>query len=538
MSNKSKMSGAKEPVDNNTTLSNFRIDRIKKLKNIYSDEQSSRRRFNDIPFYSAVEFKSAAEVRKALSDLVNKKDLIVQTSQKLYSINPIYSEVINYLSNMFLWRYKVIPHKVYSKSKAKLRKVSSEEDFQIMYNLMLEVADGLSIETKFPALLTLLYTNGAVYLTTISDEDSISLDTILLPDKFCRKVGETQFGTAIIEFDFSYFDGLGLTQEQLNEYFKSFPKEFKANYNKYKKNARNRWSALDPRFSTGILLNDMGIPTFFYLLGGLLDYEQYQDNELRRNENLLKYLIVQKMPIYENQLIFEVDEVEAIHKSLKSIVDRDQYVRLITTYGDIHKEQLGESDAVASEVLAKSFKAIFNNAGFNDNIFTGDSVESIRISLNKDKNFIWKHVRMLLSFYNIAINNWFDFKDYQADIDILPISLYTYNDDIDMYKTNATLGIGKLDYFIASGIKQKHVQDQLNLESFLKLDQIVPMQTSYTQTAEDRIGTESTNGNKGSGDNSNSNDKEATKENSGEKSAIGASESGIEPTDNDSKDSN
>lgn len=54
------------------------------------------------------------------------------------------------------------------------------------------------------------------------------------------------------------------------------------------------------------------------------------------------------------------------------------------------------------------------------------------------------------------------------------------------YKENATLGVGKLDYFIASGIKQKNIQDQLNLETFLKLDKIVPMQTSYTQTAEDR----------------------------------------------------
>ena len=54
------------------------------------------------------------------------------------------------------------------------------------------------------------------------------------------------------------------------------------------------------------------------------------------------------------------------------------------------------------------------------------------------------------------------------------------------YKTNATLGVGKLDYIIASGIKQKNIQDQMYLEKFLKLDEIVPMQTSYTQTAEDR----------------------------------------------------
>ena len=72
----------------------------------------------------------------------------------------------------------------------------------------------------------------------------------------------------------------------------------------------------------------------------------------------------------------------------------------------------------------------------------------------------------------------------------MPISTYTYNDDIKVYKDNATLGIGKLDYIIATGIKQKNIQDQFYLESFLQLDQITPMQTSYTQTAEDRQGDE------------------------------------------------
>ena len=43
-----------------------------------------------------------------------------------------------------------------------------------------------------------------------------------------------------------------------------------------------------------------------------------------------------------------------------------------------------------------------------------------------------------------------------------------------------------MDYFIASGIKQKNIQDTLNLENFLGLNEITPMQTSYTQSAEDR----------------------------------------------------
>ena len=108
------------------------------------------------------------------------------------------------------------------------------------------------------------------------------------------------------------------------------------------------------------------------------------------------------------------------------------------------------------------------------------------MALIRDKGMVWKYVQSIINFYNITINSWFDFKDYQADIDILPISAYTYNDDIERYKNNATLGVGKIDYIIASGIKQTNVRDTLELEKFLKLDEITPMQTSYTQTAEDR----------------------------------------------------
>lgn len=465
----------------------FRKNRIDKLKNMYADDQSSRRRQDNKPNYQSIDYANAAAVRKALWDSIGDPASLVETSRKLYATNPIYASVINYLADMYTWNYKITPHKLYAKSKAKLKKKMKDDDFQLMYNLMLEVVDGLSIETKFPALLTLLFMTGSVYFTTYCDEENYAIDTILLPNKYCRKIGETQFGAAIIQLDMSYIDDLGGSSDALKKAFlEGFPIEFKKYYNAYKRDSKLRWATLDPRFSSAILLNDAAIPTFFYLYGGILDYEKYQDNELQRNENLLKYIVVQTMPHYEDKLIFEVDEVEALHKSLRRIVETNDKARLITTYGDIKVAKIAENDTSENEVLSKAFKAIFNNAGFNSAIFTAESVNALQMSLVRDKGFVWRHVQKLVNFYNIAINNWFDFKTYQADIEILPISPYTINDDIKRYKENATLGVGKLDYFIASGIKQKNIQDQLDLEDFLKLDEIKPMQTSYTQTAEDR----------------------------------------------------
>lgn len=469
-------------------VNQFKIDRIKKLKSMYADEASAKRWKDETPsnIGKIKSYTTAAKVREALINGVNNVSELANASNTLYSINPIYAAVLNYLADMYMWRYKVIPHKVFTKSKAKMGKKVKDDDFNLVYNLMLEVADGLSIETKFPSLLTKLYIEGAVYFTTVSDEESLTIDTILLPTEYCRKVGETQYGTAIIQFDYSYFNNLGLQAEDLKKYMDGFPQEFKKGFSAYQKDNNKRWGYLDPHFSTGILLNDIGLPTYFYLYGGILDYEQYQDNELERNENLLKYIVVHTMPHYEDKLIFEVDEVEAIHKSLKKIVDVGDKARLITTYGDVHVDKISENETAENQVLSKAFKAIFNNAGFNSGIFTSESVEALKMSLIRDKGMVWKHVQKLMNFYNIAINNWFDFKPFQADIDILPISPYTYNDDIGVYRQNATLGVGKLDYIIASGIKQKNITDQLSVESFLKLNDITPMQTSYTQTAEDR----------------------------------------------------
>jgi hypothetical protein len=469
----------------------FSVTRKQKLQELYSDDISAKRRNNQTAKYKSKTYKNAVEVREALGNAATNRETIVETSKQLYATNPIYASVINYLSNMYSWRYKTTPHRIYTKSKRKSAKTLKTEDFNVMYSLMLEVADGLGIETKFPAILSLLFINGGVYFTTFCDEDSISIDTLLLPDKYCRKIGETQFGTGIIQFDFSYFDSMGLSEADLKNYLKSFPKEFDKNYRRYKKDNNLQWQTLDPMFSSGLLLNELSIPTYFYLYGSILDYEKYQDNELERNENLLKYIVVHTMPHYEDKLIFEVDEVAAIHKSLKKIVDTSEKARLITTYGDVHVDKISENDRAENEVLSKAFKSIFNNAGFNSGIFTSETVEGLKMSLVRDKAIVWKYVQALVNFYSIAINNWFDFKTYEADIDILPISPYTYNDDIQVFKENATLGVGKLDFIIASGIKQRNIRDQLELEQFLKLDLITPMQTSYTQTAEDRTEEES-----------------------------------------------
>lgn len=227
-------------ANNEKEVAKFKTSRVKTLEKLYADEASARRARGDTPSSSTgLRIGSAAAVREALSRAINDLEQVVESSKQLYLTNPIYASVINYLSDMFMWRYKITPHKVYTKSKAKSRKQLPAEDYKQMYHLMLEVVEGLSIETKFPSLLTYLFIRGSVYFTTICDDDSLTIDTILLPENYCRKVGETQYGTSIIEFDYSYFDDLGYTQAELKEYLKSFSAEMQKGYRKYKNDTTN-----------------------------------------------------------------------------------------------------------------------------------------------------------------------------------------------------------------------------------------------------------------------------------------------------------
>ena len=224
---------------NKKEITDFKVQRVSKIQEMYVDEVGARNRLNAQHSYAASTMSSASAVRDALKKAISDRTSLVETSKQLYATNPIYASVINYFSNMFMWRYKVIPHRVYTKSKAKAKKVIKEDDYRLIYNLMIEMVDGLSIETKFPALLTMLFTQGGVYVTTVLNEESLTIDTILLPEKYCRKVGETQYGTAIIEFDFSYFTGLGLSGKELDNYVKSFSKEFQKLYRKYQADQSN-----------------------------------------------------------------------------------------------------------------------------------------------------------------------------------------------------------------------------------------------------------------------------------------------------------
>lgn len=450
---------------------------------VYTDTFDAVNKVSRTKTYAAPVYTSAPDFRIALNNAESDTTQIVALSRKLFATNPIYTSLVNYFSNMYLWRYTSILHKL------KDGKTTNAAKFDKIYRSMLEIVEGLNLQNILPTLLTQLYIQGSVYFLTSIDEESMTISTIIYPSIYAKRIGQSQFGTGIIQLDMRYFDTLGFTADQLKELFTTFPKIIGKSYNKYKADPtlENRWAIMDGATASCVLLNEKGVPNLIYSFGSIMNYELYGDNELTRNSNALRYIVTHKMPLYEGNPIFNPEEVKQLHSRLSSVVNTSANSKLITTYGEINLIRVGETVSQEDKTLLNAYKSVFNNAGLNDVVFTGDSKEAMVMSITRDKATVWNFVQQIMSFYNIAVNNYIDFKGYQADISMLPISPYTYQADITEYRSNATLGIGKLQFIVASGMNQKNINDQLELEEMLGLNNIKPLQSAYTGSSSSNV---------------------------------------------------
>lgn len=411
---------------------------------------------------------SREQLNTAFQNLSSPKNAI-QISKQLYAANSIYAGIIDYYANMLLWQYYFVP----------VKKGKNSKTLDKAYELMKEVVDGLSIETVFPYLIKEIFLKGAVYIATQPDTKSKTITAITLPPEYCRTIGVSQFGTNLFQFDFSYFKDLGLNQPELETFLESFPPYIQEGYRIYAANRDMNWQDMDGRYCGAVLMNEYGFPSFLYSAYSILDYEAYGMNELDKNTDELDKIIIHKIPNYQGELILSIPEVNALHKKMSASLGSNY--KLLTTFGDAQIQNAQSSRTERNEVLINAYKSIYNNSGINNEFFSSDNTEALRISLDKDLSIVWNLATQITNFYNLAINNSYNFNGYQCELNILPVTHYNQRDMMQKYKESATLGVGKMEFIIASWTKQSHIQSKMELEDFLKLDELKPLSTSYTQ---------------------------------------------------------
>ena len=456
-----------QPVDGR-----FKLTKAK-IKEMYKDDKSIRHNVNRTSNDSnTIGTLTDTALRSSYFSTDSTLEKQREYSKQAYTFFPVYSNIVDYLSNMYNWRYTFVPSLVKDKG----------GDYNESYQLMAEVVDGISIETTFPMVLTELFTCGAAYLITTKNTAAKTITTLKLPYKYCRPSAVSQYGTVIYQFDFSYFDSLGLSPQELDAIFDFYPKEMKNQYTDYKKDPRNlQWQMLNPKFAGAVLSNETGFPNKLYSLFGILQYQEYANNELQRSGQLLDKIVSHKLPTWQDKLIVDIDEMSELHQSMAKIIAKNNHVRMLSTFGDIQVHSIGEDQSKENKTMENAYNTIYDNSGLNHSLFNGNSVKALEFALTRDKALVWKYIEQLVSFYNVVINNSFNFNGYQCNLSILPITHYDQDKMLLSYKEGATLGVTKLEYIVASGVKQVTLKNKIELENLLKLDELKPLSTSYTQ---------------------------------------------------------
>jgi len=469
------MAENKKPIKNT-----LMADRRKQIEALYDGSDESLRNIFNRGVGSNIGNKYNQQHLKLILDQVgtrtmNRKDISSLTNYA-YATDPIYSGIIDYLSNMFLWRYYYFPVQIKEKPSG---------EYKDIYGLMTEIVDGLVLEVSLPMILTKLFKEGIVFLYSVKNNSSKTVSTILLNPEYCKPLLISQYGTGVYSFDLKYFENLGFRSEELEQALDYFPSDLVKLYLEYKSGGP-QIVVLDGRNSTYISTNEYGFPQYLTTLKGVFDYEQYRANEVEKSSAQLDRIMTHKIPSYEGRLLFEIPEVNALHKAMAKSLNANKRTRLITTFGDVEIHPLQGDSKIANETLEKSQSAIYRSAGLDPHQFIGDTQEALLASMTKDQAIVWKYVQLLMNFYNLTINNLYNFRGYQAELTMLPITHYNTKEVMEIYRRNGEYGIGRLEAIVASGTKQRHIEHKSKLENFLKLDEVLkPLASSHTQSSKD-----------------------------------------------------
>ena len=358
-------------------------DRSAALRELYAGEDEIRNLLNSSGGRGRPPMKRE-EYNRMMSNLksAGNKKIAVDTSKEAYATQRQYANVVDYLTNMYLWRYYYVP------VKKEERRANGNLTYSEIYDIITDVMDGMNVKVTFPNILAKLFIEGEVFLYNVKDEAANTVSTLTLPAEFCTPVMVSQYGTGIYRFKLSYFDSFNLRKEALADLLTLFPKEITDAYFAYKNKNGEKEIIIDGRYGAYIQINETGTPPFLGMIGSLIDYQDYKKNELQKNSSELDSILVNRIPIYEDRPIFEVPEARSLHTAVaKSLAGNDR-LRLLTTFGGVERIPLQEKSSVQNDTIRKAHEAVYYDSGLNTSIFNEKTREGVEASLKRDASFV------------------------------------------------------------------------------------------------------------------------------------------------------
>ena len=400
-------------------------------------------------------------------------------SRTFFIRDGFYKKIIMHYAYLYKYCGLLIPNTTFGSS-------LSDSAVKKRYKQSLDYVEDMNIRKLLGEMSVQALVNGA-YFGVVANINQKNFNIIELPAKYCASRYKDLNGKDIIEFDLTYFNSISEESER-KKVLKSFPKCFAKAYKEFKEKGGKSWFFVPTNISVYFSFLD-GRPAFLDIIPATIYYDTAIANELEREAEEIKKIIVQKIPHLTStgELLFEPPEAEEIHKGTSGMMKHNKNVSVLTTYADVDVVSSNSKSEATANTIEKMASNVYYKTGVSEQVFKANSSSAVETSITNDMAFMQNLIDKYSIFVTEILNMLFSNKKVNFKYTILPITYHNAFKYTDNALKLANAGYSFLLPAVAMDLSQRDLTNIKELENdILELPQLlIPLQSAFTQGAAD-----------------------------------------------------
>ena len=385
-------------------------------------------------------------------------DTMRDISNFFFKTNGIYNRLCRYMAYLYRYDWLITPY-VYSDS------IKTEKVQEGFYKA-LTYLDNFEAKKFFGEVALKVIRFGCYYGYKISMPNKMTIQE--LPQNYCRSRFSVN-GRPAVEFNMKYFDDAFKDTAQRMKILNLFPDEFKKGYIKYKEGKlppefigdTRGWYLLDPNNTVKFNINGEDFPFFISTIPAIIDLDEAQALDRKKMEQQLIKIIIQKMPLDKNgELIFDVDEAQALHNNAVKMLQKAIGMDVLTTFADVEVADMNNtsSTTAADDSMERVKSDVYDQGGVSQLQFNTNGNIALEKSILNDEASVYNLILQFEGFLNDLLEPFNkNPKKIIFKAQILPTTIYNYKELAKLYKEQTQLGYSKMLPQIALGQSQSSV---------------------------------------------------------------------------------
>ena len=422
-----------------------------------------------------------------------------EISNFFYKTSGIYNRLCRYMAYLYRYDWFITPYinggiDVANREEEETLTSTQRDKILTHFFGLLKFLDEFEVKRFCGEVALKVIKNGCYYGYIIPNSTTVAVQE--LPPAYCRSRFSVNNRPAV-EFNMSFFDKMYPDSEMRAKVLNLFPPEFKKGYKAYKDGKlkptfsgdTSGWYLLDTRSVIKFNLNGEDFPPLISVIPAIIDLDEAQDLDRKRMAQKLLRIIIQKMPIDKNgDLVFDIDEAQALHNNAVRMLSRAIGIDVLTTFADVDVADMSDkSNTTQTDDLVRVERQVYNEAGISQMQFNSDSNTALNNSILNDEATLYNLIQQFESFLNLLIEPYNKSpKKCYYKAQILTTTIYNYKEMAKLYKEQTQMGYAKILPQIALGQSQSSILANAYFENDV-LDLVsvfVPPLTSNTMNAD------------------------------------------------------